>query len=74
MLELNLTICTLISFLFFCVGGVIGWIARENILTKQMNYHPEMFDNHGNLIPDEIIAFRFENPEELFTDYDEDEN
>ena len=39
-----------------------------------MNYHPEMFDNHGNLIPDEIIAFRFENPEELFTDYDEDEN
>ena len=32
-----------------------------------MNYreiprpHPEMFDPSGNLIPDEIVAFRFEN-------------
>ena len=32
-----------------------------------MNYrevprpHPEMFDNQGNLIPDEVIAFNFEN-------------
>jgi len=72
MLALTLTISTLVSVLFFCVGGVIGWIARENIMTKQMNYHPEMFDNHGNLIPDEIIAFRFENSEELY-DYDDED-
>ena len=32
-----------------------------------MNYrevpipHPEMFDNQGNLITDEVIAFNFEN-------------
>ena len=32
-----------------------------------MNYqegpklHPEFFDNNGNIIPDEVIAFRFEN-------------
>ena len=32
-----------------------------------MNYqeipkpHPEMFDMNGNLVPDEIVAFRFEN-------------
>ena len=31
-----------------------------------MNYHevkvhPEMFDGNGNLLPDEIVAFRFEN-------------
>jgi hypothetical protein len=32
-----------------------------------MNYreiprpHPEMFDSQGNLIPDEVIAFNFEN-------------
>ncbi len=32
-----------------------------------MNYqemprvHPEMFDGNGNLVPDEIVAFRFEN-------------
>ncbi len=40
-----------------------GWVAREYM----MNYreiprpHPEMFDNQGNLIPDEVIAFNFEN-------------
>lgn len=73
MLALTLTVCTIVAVLCFFVGGVIGWIARENIMTKQMNYHPEMFDNHGNLIPDEVIAFRFENAEELF-DCDEEEN
>ena len=29
--------------------------------------HPEMFDKNGNLVPDEIVAFRFEN------NYDNDE-
>jgi len=41
-----------------------------------MNYqeiprpHPEMFDINGNLVPDEIVAFRFENYDE---DYDQEE-
>jgi hypothetical protein len=29
--------------------------------------HPEMFDENGNVIPDEILAVRFEN------NYDDDE-
>ena len=51
------------SLLFFFVGGLIGWVARDYM----MNYreiprpHPEMFDELGNLVPDEIVAFRFEN-------------
>ena len=57
MLAAELTIFSLVSILFLLVGGVIGW------LTKQ----PEMFDNNGNVIPDEIIAVRFEN-------YDNDED
>ena len=42
---------------------MIGWTAREYM----KNYrevprpHPEMFDPQGNLIPDDIVAFRFEN-------------
>jgi uncharacterized protein YneF (UPF0154 family) len=72
MLEVTLTIGTLVSILFFCIGGVIGWLARENVMSKQMNYHPEMFDDNGNLIPDQIIAFRFENGEEL-CDYDDED-
>ena len=58
-----------ISIMFFIVGVLIGWVARDYM----MNYreiprpHPEMFDINGNLVPDEIVAFRFEN------NYDNDE-
>jgi hypothetical protein len=30
-----------------------------------------MFDDHGNLIPDEVIAVRFENS---YDDYEEDDD
>ena len=52
-----------VSLLFLLIGLVIGWVSREYM----MNYrevprpHPEMFDVNGNLVPDEIVAFRFEN-------------
>ena len=58
-----------VSRLFLLIGLVIGWVSREYM----MNYrevprpHPEMFDVNGNLVPDEIVAFRFEN-------YDSNEN
>ena len=58
-----------VSILFLLIGLVIGWVSREYM----MNYrevprpHPEMFDVNGNLVPDEIVAFRFEN-------YDSNEN
>ena len=32
--------------------------------------HPEMFDENGNLVPDEILALRFEN----YNDTDEEED
>ena len=58
-----------ISIMFLIIGILIGWVARDYM----MNYreipkaHPEMFDINGNLITDEIVAFRFEN------NYDNDE-
>ena len=61
-----------ISFLLFVSGVIGGWIARDYL----MNYreiprqHPEMFDTNGNLVPDEIVAFRFENYDE---DYEQEE-
>ena len=67
--EIILTLLLPVSLLFFFVGILGGWIARDYM----MNYrevprpHPEMFDTQGNLIPDEVIAFRFEN------NYDNDE-
>ena len=63
-LIVTLTFTTLVSFLAFLVGGVIGWVAREHSYetTPETVYtHPEMFDENGNLSADEILAVRFEN-------------
>jgi hypothetical protein len=63
------------TVLFFIVGIMAGWVAREYM----MNYreiprpHPEMFDSRGNLIPDEILAVRFENDYDN-EDYDNEED
>lgn len=72
MLAAELTIFSLVSFLFLLVGGVIGWLTKQHVYSNQqlqVYTHPEMFDSNGNVIPDEIIAVRFENDH----DYDEDE-
>ena len=63
-LIVTLTLMTVMSFLAILVGGMIGWMARQHSYetTPQVVYsHPEMFDANGNLVPDEILAFRFEN-------------
>tara|TARA_B100000131_G_scaffold9218_1_gene9728 strand:+ start:1340 stop:1573 length:234 start_codon:yes stop_codon:yes gene_type:complete len=66
----TLTLTTVVSFLALLVGGMIGWLARQHSYetTYVTTYtHPEMFDEHGNVVPDEIVAVRFEN------NYDNDE-
>ena len=63
-LIVTLILTTLVSFLAFLVGGVIGWVARQHSYdtTPETVYtHPEMFDENGNLSADEILAVRFEN-------------
>ena len=57
-----LTMTVMMTLLFFVVGGIVGWIANRTFLENQpINMHPEFFDNDGNIIPDEILAVRFEN-------------
>ena len=68
----TLTLTTVVSFLALIVGGMIGWMARQHSYetTPQIVYtHPEMFDENGQLVPDEIVAVRFEN-----YDTDEEDN
>ena len=74
MLAVTLTLGTLISIMFFFVGGVIGWTAKQYLVEKSyVAYtHPEMFDENGNVIPDEILAVRFENDYDDNT-YEDDE-
>jgi hypothetical protein len=54
--------------MFGIVGGLVGWVAKDYFKKKRI--HPEMFDENGTLIPDEVIAFRFDAME----DYDDEED
>jgi hypothetical protein len=73
MLAVSLVLGSFLTILFLIVGVLTGWVAREYM----MNYreipkiHPEMFDTQGNLIPDEVLAIRFE---EGYFDSDEDDD
>ena len=72
MLAVTLTIGTLVSIMFFFVGGVVGWLAQEHQFQTQPVYtHPEMFDENGNVLPDEILAVRFENSYDEFDEEDD---
>jgi hypothetical protein len=66
-----LTFSVLFSVLFFMVGGLAIWILRDLYLEqKEFMSHPELYDEDGNLISSEFIAFRFQD----FEEEDEDED
>ena len=70
-LVVTLTLRTVVSCLALLVGGMIGWRARTHSLERSYAYnvHPEMFDQNGNLIADEVVSLRFENkPEDVEED------
>ena len=72
MLAVSLVLSSFLTILFLIVGVMLGWVAREYM----MNYreipklHPECYDEHGNIIPDEVVAVSFQ--EGFFDDDDED--
>ena len=70
-MEIALVVLTTIGA--FILGITVSWLAKgyvedyiENAAYAKSVTHPEMFDVNGNLLPDEIVAFRFES-------YDNDE-
>ena len=60
-----------VSVIFLLIGGVIGWIWNDK--TNQFLYaqadeevdyiHPEMLDENGHWINEELMTVRFQNPE-----------
>lgn len=74
MLAIALTFSALFSIIFLLIGGILGWITKQHFYesTAIAYTHPEMFDENGNIIPDEILAVRFENTNEHYEDEDED--
>jgi hypothetical protein len=61
------------TLLFFMVGSIIGWLTYRHLLESRPPYlHPEFFDENGQIIPDEVVAVRFE--EGYFDDEDEEDD
>jgi hypothetical protein len=64
--------------MFLLVGGVIGYLLKEYVIERNSTFiptHPEMFDENGQIIPDEVLAVRFDNSlynMDDFTDEDDD--
>ena len=62
----------------FAIGFMIGWFGNDIVYAflnkqKQSPLHPEMFDENGQVVPDEIIAFRFENTDSFGEEEDIDD-
>jgi len=69
LLAFSITFTVLFSIMFGIVGGLVGWVAKDYFKKKRI--HPEMFDENGTLIPDEVIAFRFDAMDEFDDEDDE---
>ena len=76
-----LVIFSILCFTFMVLGGIIGWLAQQNNYVNMQNQrdtalatHPEMYDENVILIPDEIVALRFENPNDNSEEDDSDED
>ena len=77
--TVTLVIFSMMCFTFLILGGIIGWLAQQNNYVNMQNHgafsaHPEMYDENGMLIPDEIVALRFENPNDNTEEHDSDED
>ena len=79
-LPFILTVTIMFTLLFFMIGGILGgilgWMLKQSQFEKNYiipNLHPEMFDENGNVLPDEILAIRFENENDHECEDDEDD-
>ena len=73
MLAVTLTFSAIISVMFLLIGGVIGYLLKEYVNERNSTFvptHPEMFDENGQIIPDDILAVRFDNTLEDFESED----
>ena len=76
MLAVSLVFGSFFIIMTALVSVMLGWVLREyrfyhhdrpNINPPS---HPEMYDENGNIIPESLIAFRFDN----LRDDEEDED
>tara|TARA_B100000683_G_scaffold244167_1_gene254126 strand:- start:41 stop:271 length:231 start_codon:yes stop_codon:yes gene_type:complete len=61
------------SFIFLAIGVLAGWTANEvkhdHLYAKEIEehnaMHPEMYDNNGYILNEELLSVRFTDPEDL---------
>ena len=66
------TISIVLGLCLLALGLIIGFLVKENLYSYKGYTHPEMFDENGNILPDEILAVRFENSYD--DEYDDEES
>ena len=59
-----------LSFLFLCVGVIVGWTAKDFAhdymwSRDEVAYHPEMYDENGMMINEQLLSVKFINEDEL---------
>jgi hypothetical protein len=87
MQSTELTIFCLLSFLFLCVGFIIGWLIRENVVhifnPNIGSLHPEFFNEDGSINADHVVSLRIDpnfyseftsEYEDLFDEDDEEDS
>ena len=71
MTAATITLFSLVTVQFLIIGVVVGYLTRDLFQRQTIPYmHPEMLDEYGNVLPDEILAVRFEND---YDDHEEDD-
>ena len=74
MTAATITLSSLVTIQFLIIGAVVGYLTRDLFERQNMPYiHPEMLDEYGNVLPDEILAVRFENDYETQDNDEEDD-
>ena len=62
MLTVSIVFGVVLLQMFLLLGGVIGYLTYGylSVQASQLPQHPEFYDEEGNIIPDEVLAIRFE--------------
>ena len=75
-----IALVVLVTIGAFILGITVSWFAKgyvedfiENAAYAKSVTHPEMFDEDGNMIQDDLIYIRPENPYWNFEEEDEDD-
>ncbi len=75
MLTLYIVFGVIILQMFLLLGGVIGYLTYGYLSAQAsaLPSHPEFYAEEGNVLPDEILAIRFENSYDQLGDWEEED-